>query len=65
MQVSQGAADLCLEARRGFVRRRLRDAIDEARRSNLALEEIEAILFEEWGRGGNGVAKTESKGGNR
>jgi GntR family transcriptional regulator len=65
LQVSAGAPELCLEARRGFVRRRLRDALDEARRSNLALSEIEAILFEEWNRGNNGVAGFEAKGGGR
>ncbi len=65
LQVSMKAAELCLEARRSFVRRRLREAIDEARRSNLEPAEIEAILFEEWGRGQNGVVGTESKGANR
>ena len=65
LQVSRGAVEVCLQARRGFVRRRLREALDEARRSNLPAEEIQAILFEEWGRGGNGVAETGAKGGGR
>jgi GntR family transcriptional regulator len=65
LQVSAGATELCLGARREFVRRRLREALEEARRSNLPLAEIEAILFEEWGRPGNGVVATESKGGGR
>jgi GntR family transcriptional regulator len=66
LQVGAGAAELCREARVGFVRRRVREVLDEARRSNLALEEIEAILIEEWTRGNNGVAKTEAtKGGDR
>jgi GntR family transcriptional regulator len=66
LQVSMGAPELCREARLGFVRRRVREVLDEARRSNLALEEIEAILIEEWTRGNNGVAKTEAtKGGDR
>jgi GntR family transcriptional regulator len=65
LQVSVGAAELCRDARREFVRRRVREAIDEARRSNLALEEIEAILFEEWARGNNGHAQAETKGGGR
>jgi GntR family transcriptional regulator len=59
LQVAEGAAARCLEARREFVRRRLRAAIDEARRSAMEPEEIEAILREEWARGrsdGNGVA---------
>jgi GntR family transcriptional regulator len=65
LQVSSGAVEICREARRGYVRRRLREALDEARRSNLGADEIEAILFEEWGRSRNGVAGTESKGGGR
>ncbi len=65
LQVSQGAVEVCREARRGFVRRRVREVLDEAKRSHLPFEEIEAILREEWGRGQNGVAATESKGGGR
>ena len=51
LQVARGATEACRDGRREFVRRRLRDALDEARRSNLALDEIEAILQEEWARG--------------
>ena len=51
LAVSGGAAEVCRDGRREFVRRRLRDAMDEARRSNLGHDEIEAILREEWARG--------------
>jgi GntR family transcriptional regulator len=50
LQVAQSAVEACRLGRREFVRRRLREAIDEARRSNLALDEIEAILLDEWAR---------------
>jgi GntR family transcriptional regulator len=59
LQVSEGAPKTCREGRREFVRRRLRDALDEARRSNLALDEIEAILLDEWSRG-NGKVKSKA-----
>jgi GntR family transcriptional regulator len=51
LQVAEGAPERCREARRGFVRQRLRGAIEEARRSDLDPSEIEAILREEWARG--------------
>ena len=48
LQVGQGAAELCRRGRREFVSRRLGEALDEARRSHLDAEEIEAILLDEW-----------------
>ena len=51
LQVAQGAGEACRQGRREFVRRRLRDALDEARRSNLPFDEIEAILLDEWAKG--------------
>src|SRR3954452_20385212 len=51
LQLAADAPGLCREDRRQFVRRRLREALDEARRSNLTHEEIEAILQEEWAIG--------------
>lgn len=48
LQVAQGAAEACRRGRTEFVRRRFREAIDEARRSNLPPEEIEAIWLDEW-----------------
>jgi GntR family transcriptional regulator len=51
LQVAQGAGETCRQGRREFVRRRLRDALDEARRSNLPFDEIEAILLDEWAKG--------------
>ena len=63
LQVAQGAPEACRDGRREFVRRRLRDALDEARRSNLALDEIEAILRDEWARGnGKASSKTTTDG---
>lgn len=62
LQVTRGATESCRDGRREFVRRRLRDALDEARRSNLALDEIEAILQEEWARG-NGASAIEAPTG--
>src|SRR5947208_15656182 len=44
LQVAAGAPGLCRDGRREFVRRRLREALDEARRSHLAHDAIEAIL---------------------
>jgi GntR family transcriptional regulator len=70
LQVATGAPEACRDGRREFVRGRLRDALDEARRSNLAPDEIEAILLDEWARGNGKVTKTttdgsEAKGGGR
>src|SRR3954454_22388244 len=56
LQVGAAAPARCGEERREIVRQRLRGAIEEARRSDLAAEEIEAILRDEWGRS-NGAAK--------
>src|SRR3954447_7055324 len=56
LQVGAAAPERCGEERRAIVRQRLRGAIEEARRSDLAVEEIEAILREEWTRS-NGAAK--------
>ncbi len=62
LQVSDGATERCREARRGYVRERLRAAIVEARRSAMESAEIEVILREEWARGvehdhGNGPSR--------
>lgn len=64
LQVSTGAREKCLEARRGHVRSRLRGAIDEALRSGMGREEVEEILRDEWSRGVAGNGKADgSKGG--
>src|SRR3954470_1925618 len=55
LQVAEGAAEICREARWDHVRDRLKAAIEEARRTGLDPGEIEAILREEWARG-NGAA---------
>lgn len=65
LQVAGAAPGLCREARRAFVRRRLREAIEEARRSNLAPEEIEAILREEWAGTEGEPAQAGPEGGER
>src|SRR5882724_9004713 len=64
LQVAQKAPEVCRDGRREFVRRRLREALEEARRSNLAHNEIEAILFEEWARG-NGESSPRTTGDGR
>jgi GntR family transcriptional regulator len=51
LQVASGATDRCRLARVEHVRGRLRAAIEEARETGLAADEIEAILREEWERG--------------
>ncbi len=56
LQISESAPDLCRTDRREYVRRRLRLAIEEARRSELDPQEIEQILREEWSNG-NGRAE--------
>jgi GntR family transcriptional regulator len=53
LQVAEGAPDRCREARSAHVRGRLRDAIEEARRSGMDPGEIEGILRDEWA-GSNG-----------
>jgi GntR family transcriptional regulator len=60
LQVTEAAPLRCGEERREIVRQRLRGAIEEARRSDLASEEIEAILRDEWARS-NGAAKEEGQ----
>src|SRR5271166_2512735 len=55
LQVAEGAAERCKQARNEFVRERLRGALEEARRTELDPAEIEIILREEWDRG-NGTA---------
>jgi GntR family transcriptional regulator len=64
LQVTEAAAARCGDERRAIVRQRLRGAIDEARRSDLAPDEIEAIFRDEWTKT-NGAAnpgQIESKG---
>lgn len=61
LQVSVLAPEACQTERREIVRRRLRLAIEEARRSELDPAEIEAILREEWAKG-NGQAKSATGG---
>ncbi len=56
LQVAEGAVERCRQARREFVRQRLRRAFEEALRTELNLDEIEAILHEEWAKG-NGAAQ--------
>jgi GntR family transcriptional regulator len=65
LRVAADAPGLCRNDRREFVRRRLRDALDEARRSNLAHEEIETILREEWAAGNGRPGGDQAKGGGR
>jgi GntR family transcriptional regulator len=70
LQVAEGAAERCREARRGFVRTRVRATIDEARKSAMDLDEIEAILRDEWAKAraqGNGKpdGQAEGQGGTR
>jgi len=55
LQVAEGAVERCRQARSEFVRERIRGAFEEARRTELNLGEIEAILYEEWAKG-NGAA---------
>jgi GntR family transcriptional regulator len=56
LQVAEGAVERCRRARKEFVRQRLRRAFEEALRTELNLDEIEAILHEEWAKG-NGAAQ--------
>jgi GntR family transcriptional regulator len=74
LQIAEGAAERCREARRGFVRNRVRAAIDEARKSAMDLDEIEAILRDEWAKAraqgngkpdGQGQGHSERDGGTR
>src|SRR5437868_4401097 len=61
LQVTEAAPARCGEERRAIVRLRLRGAIDEALRSDLAPAEIEAIFRDEWTRS-NGAAKALKSG---
>ena len=56
LQVAEGAVERCRQARSEFIRDRIRGAFEEARRTELNLAEIEAILHEEWAKG-NGAAQ--------
>ena len=56
LEVTAEAPARCGEERRAIVRQRLRNAIEDAIRSELAPAEIEAMLRDEWARG-NGSAK--------
>ena len=56
LQVTEQAPARCKSERREIVRQRLRDAIAEARHSDLDPQEIEAILRDEWAKS-NGAAK--------
>ncbi len=64
LQVTEQAPAWCRAERREAVRVRLRTAIEEARRSELAPDEIEAILREEWVRtnGSSTPGGNEKKG---
>ena len=64
LQVAAAALLLCQDERRVTVRRRLHEALDEARRSNLPRGEIEAMLHEEW-ESVNAVESTNGTGGGR
>src|SRR3954451_8137470 len=48
LQVTDRAPERCGASRREFVRQRIRGALDEARLSGMAADEVEAILGEEW-----------------
>ncbi len=48
LQVTAEAPERCRDSRRAVVRRRLREAIEEAHRSALGREEIDAMIQEEW-----------------
>jgi GntR family transcriptional regulator len=67
LEVTAAAPARCGEERRAIVRQRLRSAIEEALRSELAPAEIEAILREEWtrGNGAAAAARPEHEGGGR
>jgi GntR family transcriptional regulator len=66
LQVTESAPERCGEERRAIVRGRLRGAIEEALRSDLPRDEIEAIFRDEWARrdgaGGNGQGKGQAQG---
>lgn len=62
LQVAEGASERCRVSRREHVRQRLRSAIEEAVRSEMDRDEIDAILREEWVRG-KGKGPVNGKGG--
>ena len=55
LQVTEEAPERCRAGRLEIVRRRLRGAMEEARRSGLDVVEVEAMIRDEWARS-NGVA---------
>lgn len=69
LQVAPGAPERCRTDRAELVRRRLREAIEEARRSNMDPTEIIAILREEWDRvvrpGGDGPSDSGAGSGSK
>ncbi len=64
LQVADQAQARCQDERKDIVRKRLRAAIEEAKKSDLDSHEIESILREEWAKT-NGVAGTghDNEGG--
>jgi GntR family transcriptional regulator len=50
LQVTEAAVGHCRDARRTYVRDRLRAAFDEIRQAGLDADEVEAILRDEWAR---------------
>jgi GntR family transcriptional regulator len=69
LQVASGAVERCRSERAEMVRKRLREAIEEARRSEMDPTEIVAILREEWDRvvrpGGNGQSTPPAARGDK
>jgi GntR family transcriptional regulator len=63
LQVGASAPEACRIERREIVRRRLRAAIAEARRSDLDADEIETILREEWATGNGRADDSQADGG--
>lgn len=65
LQVTTAAPSRCRAERREMVRIRLRQAIEEARRSELDPLEIEAILHEEWVKTNGSARSSEPERGGR
>jgi GntR family transcriptional regulator len=65
LEVTAAAPARCGEERRAIIRQRLRGAIEEALRSDLAPEEIEAMLRDEWARGNGGSKAGRAEHGKR
>jgi GntR family transcriptional regulator len=61
LQVAEGAVERCRQARSEFVRGRLRSAIDEARRTELDVGQIEQILHEEWAKGSHAALGADGR----